>query len=538
MGGGWRHPTPAQPSPPVTQRRAVETIRAAIDATVELLERLPEHQVTLEAIRERSGVSQGSLSHHFGSREGLIATAHVERYARSCAADEAFFRRLGTPTSLEMFSAVFLSHIEEMLTPERRMVRWLRMSAIAAALGDERLTATLSDRYTSLIDRLDGYVETGRALGVIREDADVRTLALLVSMQAQGLVLDDIVEQDVSTAAWNHLMVRFVSCFLTPAAGDETARQEQARFGDLWRAEVFGGPGKVPTEVVDRLDAVRQRAASLRRSDGPGAGSVPIDIAGAMMDPLAVRELLDVAEQGTILPRGRRSTSATNEQREQIMRATIRSLREQGARGIDLAEIRTATGVSTQAFHRLVGTRESLVREARLRLEISRSAWAIARFAGIVAGSTTPADMRAGLEAGAIRMADDVSRAAMWQRIETLSATRTDPELRTSLARVQRTTRDLLIEQVCLAQSRGFIDADLPCRGVARFLDGTVFWHVFHGLDAHRPPRSAWTAMLADIARFLSPDAIEDRSIRALETVSGSRGGTAAAPRRRSPRRA
>gem|GEM_PF-5554504 len=83
MSVGWSFPTPTRPAPWPTHRRAELTIRAAIDATVELLDELPERRVTFEAIRLRSGVSQGSLTHHFGSRAGLLAAAHVERYARS-----------------------------------------------------------------------------------------------------------------------------------------------------------------------------------------------------------------------------------------------------------------------------------------------------------------------------------------------------------------------------------------------------------------------------------------------------------------------
>jgi AcrR family transcriptional regulator len=490
MGGGWRYPTPVQPSPLARQQRANDTIRAAIDATVELLERLPEHQVTLEAIRERSGVSQGSLSHHFANREGLIATAQVERYARSCAADEEFFSRLAAPNDATTFAFAMLANIDDMLTPQRRAVRWLRMSAISSAFGDEKLVATLATRYTALIDQLSRYVRAGHEHDIVLADSDPRSLALLVSMLAQGLVLDDLMDHEVPPAAWNHLIVCVVKSFLTPATVLEFERIENERYGDLWRAEVFGPPGRVPAEVAERLATVRERA------DLPAA---------SITDHRTVRVLLESAEQGTVSPRGPRISSSAAAARERLVRAAIAVLRQRGASGIDLAELRTTAGLSPQTFHRLVGTKEGLVREARLELEISRSARSVARFASIVATSRTAEEMRAGIVNDALWMADDASRTSMRQRIETLSATRTDPELRTSLARVQRATRDLLIEQVCLAQSRGLMDPELPSRGVARFLDGTVFWHVFLDLDTHAPARADWTAILGRIAAKLCP---------------------------------
>jgi AcrR family transcriptional regulator len=492
-GGGWRYPSPAVPGPVPTQQRAAETIRVAIDATVELLEQLAEQQVTLDAIRRRSGVSQGSLTHHFASRDGLVATAQVERYSRACAADEAFLGRFaGRLDGPEPFASTLIGHITAMLTPERREVRWIRMSAIAAAIGDAALAQTLSSRYSSLIDRVSEHVEEGARHHLLLPDVDTRTVALLLSMQAQGLVLDDLVGHDVPEDAWNRMMVRFVACFLAPAAAEELERLERAQLGDLWRAEVFGDPGRVPSGVVERL-------GELRRTVGD-AGTE------AMTEPSRVRALLVHAEQGQVTPGARRTTRSTSEARDQLLRATMTNLRAHGRALLDISGLREATGITPQAFHRMYGNQDTLVREARIELELSRAAHSTARFARIVQESSDPAEFRSALERDALWMADDASRSAMWQRIETLAASRNDAELRASLARVQRTGRDLLIEQVCLAQTRGLIDPELPSRGVARFLDGTVFWHVFHGLDDRRPSREDWTAMLRRIALLLSPD--------------------------------
>ncbi len=495
MGGsGWRYPSAVAPLPVPTQERAASTIRAAIDATADLLDRLPEHHVTLEAIRLRSGVSQGSLSHHFGGRGGVIAAAHVERYARTCAADEQFLGRLeGQGSVTESFVSTILGFIEQMLSPERREVRWLRMSAIAAALHDPSLTAALSAHYTSLTSRMAALIEDAQRDGIAVEEHDARTIALLLTMHAQGLVLDDLVGTDVPIAAWNHLQVRFAACFVTPETARVLEQAASARYGDLWRAEVFGAPGRVPEEVRDRLEALR--------SDVDDPGSVE-----ALIDPQRPRALLTAAERGPEPQPSRTSSRSNLASRDALLQGAINQLRECGARGVDANALRALVGSRPQAFHRMFGTRDDLIREARIRLEISRAAHSTARFGRLIAASATPAAFRAALETDALRMSEDHSRASMWQRIETLSASRTDQQLRTSLARIQRAARDLLVEQVCLAQSLGLIDPQLPARGVARFLDGTIFWHIFHGLDAERPDRAAWTRMLRRITELLRPD--------------------------------
>lgn len=489
MGGGWRYPSPSTPAPVPTQARARETVRDAIQATVELLESDPETHVTLEAIRRRSGVSQGSLTHHFGSRDGLVAAAHVDRYVRMCDADRAFLHPFeGALKEPQAFVATILEMVDEMLSEHRHAVRWARLAAIAGAFGDEQLTDTLSDCYTRLTSSMTSVIGAAHASGILPPDVDARTIALLVTMHAQGLVLDDIAGIEVERSAWDHVQSRFVGAFVTPEVAALLAQEAHRRFGDLWRAEVLGEQGRVPHQVAARLDTLRSRT---------GEGDA------TSIDPSHLRRLIESASR-----QGSRSARpiSRSEPAEALLDAAVARLRSGGARSIDVGPLRTAIGLSPQGFHRLFGTRDHLVREAQVRLEVDRAARSVARFGEHVASADTPADMRRAITADAVRMADDQARTALLQRIETIAAARTDLALRAALGRVQLAARDLLIEQVCIAQQRGVMDPALPPTGVARMLDGSVFWHVFHGLDAERPPLEAWTAMLARIAELLSPD--------------------------------
>ena len=486
-GGGWRYPSPQRPAPVPTQERALDTVRAAIEATVQLLDREPEPHVTLEAIRLRSGVSQGSLTHHFGSRDGLIAAAHVERFVRMCAADREFLQPFeGALHDTRIFVATILGMVEEMLSEHRHEVRWVRLTAIAAAFGDEDLTRTLSETYTALTTSMTAIVESAHSSGILPPDVDARTVALLLTMHAQGLVLDDLSGVAVDRNTWDHMQSRFVGAFVGSEAAEQLDAESRRRYGDLWLAEVLGEAGRVPEAVATRLATLRARAGQV----------------AATTDAARLRSLIAVAAgAGPRRPAGRGSEAF-----ETLLRAATLRLRTQGDRGVNIAELRAEAGLSPQAFHRLFGTRDALVREARVQLEISRAARSIARFGELVASSPTPAAMRGAVVEDAVRMADEVSRTAMLQRIETIAASRTDRDLRAALGRLQRATRDLLVEQVCIAQERGIMDPSLPPTGVARLLDGSVFWHVFHGLDMERPSREVWTGMLARIAGLLSPD--------------------------------
>jgi len=494
-GGGWRFPAPTSPSPAPAQQRARETVRAAVAATIELLERHPDRDVTLEAIRLRSGVSQGSLTHHFGNREGLVAAAQVERYVRSCADDEAFLSRLdGMLTAPEPFAATIIGLIGDMLTPRRRETRWIRLSAIAASYADEALRATISHSYTALTDHLTAIVAQGNEHGLLLPDVDVRTVALLTTMHAQGLVLDDIVDEHVTESGWFHIQVRFVSAFLTAPVVDALEAAERASFGDLWRAETIARPGRVPVDVADRLAAARGLA-------GGGSASDVTDVAHVVR-LMSVGEEDGDAEPDRSKDRSRRTLALA----ERLLELTVEHLIAHGAAGFDAAELRSSAGMGVNTYHRIFGGRDGLLRAGRTRIELHRSASSVSRFTRSVAEATDAAAFRGSLEEWATALSGEEHRRSIWQRIETIAASRTDPVLRAGLARIQRITRDLLIEQVRLAQQRDLIDPELPPAGVARFLDGNVFWHVFHELDERRPDRAAWSAMLQRISRMLCPD--------------------------------
>ncbi|WP_367137593.1 TetR/AcrR family transcriptional regulator [Saccharothrix sp. HUAS TT1] len=60
--------------------------RAVLDAALALVEEAGLDGVTISALIARSGVSNGSVYHHFGSRAGLFAVLYGESYAHCVGA--------------------------------------------------------------------------------------------------------------------------------------------------------------------------------------------------------------------------------------------------------------------------------------------------------------------------------------------------------------------------------------------------------------------------------------------------------------------
>jgi AcrR family transcriptional regulator len=65
------------------------TRERVIDVVLELLEEGGESAVRIDDVRDRSGVSIGSIYHHFGDRDGLIVAGQLRRFARYAEAEIA-----------------------------------------------------------------------------------------------------------------------------------------------------------------------------------------------------------------------------------------------------------------------------------------------------------------------------------------------------------------------------------------------------------------------------------------------------------------
>src|ERR1700749_3420167 len=66
------HLPPSTPARRTQAERRAEAERALLDAARELIAERGGRAVTLAAVGERSGYSRGLVTHHFGSRQGLL----------------------------------------------------------------------------------------------------------------------------------------------------------------------------------------------------------------------------------------------------------------------------------------------------------------------------------------------------------------------------------------------------------------------------------------------------------------------------------
>jgi AcrR family transcriptional regulator len=164
-----------------------------LEAAIQQLEEHGEASLRLAAIAERAGVALALITHHFGSRDGLVAAAQQVRLAGAVAADiaaiNAIYANVDSAQELrERVSAVTTA----LVTTSRASTRLSRIAALAAAHGRPEARAALGDTVKELLDSLTDVIERARQRGLIRPDVDPRAMATFVQAYALGLVVADL----------------------------------------------------------------------------------------------------------------------------------------------------------------------------------------------------------------------------------------------------------------------------------------------------------------------------------------------------------
>jgi AcrR family transcriptional regulator len=182
--GSW---VPVKPSPRRTQaqRRAVAEA-SLLAAAVEVIVEGGVRGLTLARVGERAGYSRGSVSHHFGSKRGLMETLSRESQA-------GFVSHLD-----EMAPGLerFLAHIDGyVLALGDNTLGWQAFVRLwVEAASDAELAPIMRERDASFRADLRNDVATGLAEGVVHRDVDPAAVAVAAVGQVRGIGLQRLLD--------------------------------------------------------------------------------------------------------------------------------------------------------------------------------------------------------------------------------------------------------------------------------------------------------------------------------------------------------
>jgi AcrR family transcriptional regulator len=204
--------------PQPIQARAEATVSVVIEATIKAIEAHGEVGVRIDDILNETGISKGSLYHHFGGREGLIAASRVAQLSRFVAEDAENIREtLTKTTTVAEFIAAMSALVRTGNSADRQRARHNRLAVIASSYGRPDLRGSLALQQHSHTETIADAVRHGQKMGWVRTDIDARAVAVFVQGYNLARVLIDLDTEPVTTEDWEQVVrVALGSFFVTP----------------------------------------------------------------------------------------------------------------------------------------------------------------------------------------------------------------------------------------------------------------------------------------------------------------------------------
>jgi AcrR family transcriptional regulator len=182
-----------------------------IETAVALLEDKMPHEIAVDEILEKSGISKGSLYHHFEDLAELLESAQVARYAdwvdRSIALIVAIISK--AKTKEELFEGVKKMTLLTQ-SAEFKNFRYERARTIGNSQGHQRFQNLLAAEQERLTSGLTDIIREVMEKGFFRKDLDPHVAAIFIQSYTLGKIVDDIVTDPVNSKDWDNFIDHMV----------------------------------------------------------------------------------------------------------------------------------------------------------------------------------------------------------------------------------------------------------------------------------------------------------------------------------------
>jgi AcrR family transcriptional regulator len=182
-----------------------------VDTTAFFLATRDPSTISVEEILLTSGISKGSLYHHFEDLAELLEAAEVKQYAEWV--DKSIETLVGVLAGVKSRDELVESLKGVTRATQGREVlpaRIQRARTIAKALNNPRFKSALGVEQQRLTSALEDLFREAIEKGWYRSELDPRACAILIQSYTLGKIVDDIVEDQMSPESWDNLIGQLI----------------------------------------------------------------------------------------------------------------------------------------------------------------------------------------------------------------------------------------------------------------------------------------------------------------------------------------
>lgn len=182
-----------------------------IATMVELLDGSDPEHITADQVLTASGISKGSLYHHFEDFEDLVEAALIARFSVNVDATiDALTQILTTVASKEELLAALRELNIYNQAQSRSNFRLERARAAGLTFSSPRFHDALGLEQQRLTEAFTDLFIEAQNKGWMSTNVDARAAAVFVQAYTVGRIVDDIAPEKVDQEAWMNLIMTVV----------------------------------------------------------------------------------------------------------------------------------------------------------------------------------------------------------------------------------------------------------------------------------------------------------------------------------------
>lgn len=183
-----------------------------ISTVLDLLNEYQPNELTIEQVLKASGISSGSLYHHFKDFPNLLDHALTERYAAFGDLQIAGLTDcVLNAKSVEDLESRLHSLIEQTHSVGVAQVRLMRAWVLSQAAVRPEFKALLSIEQNRITEGMTDIVREAQNRGWVKSDLDPRVVATFVQAYSVGRIVDDVADPSVDNENWIYFIKQMVS---------------------------------------------------------------------------------------------------------------------------------------------------------------------------------------------------------------------------------------------------------------------------------------------------------------------------------------
>lgn len=187
------------------------TKRLLVETVVKMLDSKAPTEILAEEVLEVSGVSKGSMYHHFEDLQELVETGQVYRYSKWIDASIDFMTTsvIAAKSKAELRdSMVELTRFTQ--SDERKGARAERSRALAASFDNPRMAKQMGTQTKRLTDAITDVVEEVKNKGFFKPTVDALALSTFIQAYTLGKIVNDYNPDGIKEEAWVDFIMTIV----------------------------------------------------------------------------------------------------------------------------------------------------------------------------------------------------------------------------------------------------------------------------------------------------------------------------------------